>query len=78
MATRPDLAGLLADLASSGVELTSENLTKIDLAFDGHPVRNFAEMDAQERLDDLSRKIALVLELRKSRVESQEKIRKDS
>lgn len=50
----------------------------IDHAFDGHPTRQFADMDAQERLDDLSRKIALVLELRKSRVESQEKTRKDS
>lgn len=78
MATRPDLAGLVADLASAGVELTSENLAKIDLAFDGHPVRNFADMSAEERLDDLSRKITLVLELRKSRVESQEKTRKDS
>ncbi len=39
----------------------------IDHAFDGHPARNFADMNAEERLDDLSRKIALVLELRKSR-----------
>lgn len=61
MATRPDLAGLVADLA-----------------FDGHPTRNFAEMTAEERLDDLSRKIALVLELWESRVESEEKTRKDS
>lgn len=39
----------------------------IDPAFDGHPTRSFADMNAEERLDDLSRKIALVLELRKSR-----------
>ena len=39
----------------------------IDRAFDGHPVRDFADMTAEERLDDLSRKIALVLELRQSR-----------
>jgi hypothetical protein len=41
----------------------------IDPAFDGHPTRAFADMSAEERLDDLSNKIALVLELRKSRVE---------
>lgn len=73
MATRPDLAGLVADLASAGVELTPENLAKIDRAFDGHPTRGFADMNAEERLDDLSRKIALVLELRNSRVESEAK-----
>ena len=39
----------------------------IDPAFDGHPARKFETMTAEERLDDLSRKIALVLELRKSR-----------
>ena len=39
----------------------------IDPAFDGHPARDFASMSAEERLDDLSRKVALVLELRKSR-----------
>lgn len=49
-----------------------------DQAFDGHPTRYFADMDPQERLDDLSRKVALVMELRKFRVESQEKTRKDS
>lgn len=64
MATRPDLAGLVVDLASAGVE---------DHAFDGHPTRDFAEMNAEERLDDLSRKIALVLELRKSRAISDTK-----
>jgi len=36
--------------------------------FDGHPARDFASMTAEERLDDLSRKIALVLELRKARL----------
>lgn len=40
----------------------------IEGAFDGHPMRNFADMTAEERLDDLSRKIALVLELSKSRL----------
>jgi len=40
----------------------------IDRQFDGHPSRDFASMSAEERLDDLSRKIALVLELRKSRL----------
>ena len=40
----------------------------IDPAFDGHQARDFAGMTAEERLDDLSRKIALVLELRRSRV----------
>ncbi|MEN9353950.1 MAG: hypothetical protein RL318_1275 [Fibrobacterota bacterium] len=38
-----------------------------DPAFDGHQTRDFEKMTAEERLDDLSRKIALVLELRKSR-----------
>lgn len=38
----------------------------IDPAFDGHSERHFSEMTAEERLDDLSRKIALMLELRKS------------
>jgi hypothetical protein len=37
-------------------------------AFDGHPVRDFASMTPEERLDDLSRKIALVHELRRSRI----------
>jgi hypothetical protein len=46
----------------------------IDPAFDGHPVLEFARMDAEMRLDDLSRKIALVLELRASRVESVAKL----
>lgn len=64
MADRPDLAGLVADLASAGVE---------DHAFDGHPTRSFADMNAEERLDDLSRKIALVWELRKSRAISDTK-----
>ena len=32
----------------------------IDPAFDGHQARNFATMTPRERLDDLSRKIALV------------------
>jgi hypothetical protein len=40
----------------------------IDPAFDGHQSRDFESMTADERLDDLSRKIALVLELRHSRV----------
>jgi len=39
----------------------------IDPAFDGHPIRDFATMTPEERLDDLSRKIALVHELRRSR-----------
>lgn len=38
----------------------------IDPSFDGHPERDFQRMTAEERLDDLSRKIALVLELRSS------------
>jgi hypothetical protein len=43
----------------------------IDPAFDGHPARDFASMSPDERLDDLSRKIALVLELRLSRTASE-------
>lgn len=35
--------------------------------FDGHVSRPFATMTPDERLDDLSAKIALVLELRKVR-----------
>jgi len=35
--------------------------------FDGHQARDFATMTADERLDDLSAKIALVLELRQAR-----------
>lgn len=38
-----------------------------DPAFDGHQARDFTAMTPDERLDDLSRKIALVLELRRSR-----------
>lgn len=41
----------------------------IDLDFDGHPSLEFSEMDAEERLDDLSRKISLVLELRRCAAE---------
>jgi hypothetical protein len=41
-----------------------------DPDFDGHPSRDFAAMTAEERLDDLSRKIALVLELRRGRERS--------
>lgn len=36
----------------------------IDADFDGHSERDFKTMTAEERLDDLSRKIALMLELR--------------
>jgi hypothetical protein len=46
----------------------------IDHAFDGHPTRDFADMSAEERLDDLSHKIALILELRKSRTVPQAKV----
>lgn len=35
--------------------------------FDGHAARPFALMTPEERLDDLSAKAALVLELRKAR-----------
>lgn len=35
--------------------------------FDGHPARDFAKMTAEERLEDLSAKIALVWELRRTR-----------
>lgn len=35
--------------------------------FDGHPARDFAKMTAEERIDDLSAKIALVWELRRAR-----------
>lgn len=35
--------------------------------FDGHEARAFAAMTAEERLEDLSAKIALVLELRRAR-----------
>lgn len=35
--------------------------------FDGHPARDFARMTAEERLDDLAAKIALVHELRRAR-----------
>lgn len=35
-----------------------------DPDFDGHPAKAFEAMDSEERVDDLSRKIALVLELR--------------
>jgi hypothetical protein len=37
--------------------------------FDGHPARDFAKMTPEERLDDLSAKIALVWELRRARQE---------
>lgn len=40
----------------------------LDPAFDGHQARDFASMTPEERLDDLSRKIALVHELRRSRI----------
>ena len=43
----------------------------IDPAFDGHQARDFASMTPEERLDDLSRKIALVHELRRSRIETE-------
>lgn len=43
---------------------------RIDPLFDGHPVRDFATMTAEERLEDLSAKIALVLELRRARQEA--------
>ena len=39
--------------------------------FDGHPARDFAAMTAEERIDDLSAKIALVWELRRAREASQ-------
>ncbi|MEN9308393.1 MAG: hypothetical protein RL173_2325 [Fibrobacterota bacterium] len=72
MTSRPDLAGLVADLASAQAlkipEIGTDEIAMIDGAFDGHLTRNFADMTAEERLDDLSRKIALVLELRKSRL----------
>ncbi|HNY31901.1 MAG TPA: hypothetical protein PKO15_13525 [Fibrobacteria bacterium] len=42
----------------------------IDRDFDGHPVRDFATLTADERLDELADKIALVLELRGSVVGS--------
>lgn len=35
--------------------------------FDGHPARDFATMTPEERIDDLSAKIALVWELRSAR-----------
>lgn len=35
--------------------------------FDGHQARDFAKMTAEERIDDLSAKIALVWELRRAR-----------
>lgn len=40
----------------------------LDPAFDGHQARDFASMTPEERLEDLSRKIALVHELRRSRI----------
>jgi hypothetical protein len=44
--------------------------TTTDPLFDGHPARDFATMTAEERLEDLSAKIALVLELRQARQEA--------
>lgn len=44
--------------------------TRINPLFDGHPVRDFATMTADERIEDLSAKIALVLELRRARREA--------
>ena len=37
--------------------------------FDGHPARDFSKMTPEERLDDLSAKIALVWQLRRARGE---------
>jgi len=46
----------------------SSGAGRIDPLFDGHPVRDFAAMTAEERIEDLEAKIALVLELRQARL----------
>jgi hypothetical protein len=46
----------------------SAGTERIDSLFDGHPVRDFASMTAEERIEDLEAKVALVLELRQARL----------